>query len=107
MDSTREQRHRRDLMRKGMSLNERLTELLANENMTLSSVEFPHEQKPGLKPKEKVRMFLDQVIRAQRRLGTGAWGLCVTCGGRFDEAMMDDTPWLEECRDCIVGRDEW
>lgn len=107
MNVTREQRHRRELMRKGMSLNERLTELLASQNMTLATIEFPHEQKPGLKPKEKVRMFLDQVIRAQRRLGTEAWGTCVTCGVRFDDAMMDDSPWLEECRDCIVARGEW
>ena len=107
MDASTEQRHRKGLMRKGMALNEQLTKLLANENMTLSTVEFPHEQKPGLKAKEKVRMFLDQVIRAQRRLGTETWGFCVTCGADFGAAAMGETPWLEECRDCIVARDEW
>lgn len=93
-------RFRRDLARKGMAVNEQLTRLLAGKNARLLDLKMPHEQRPGLKPEEKLRMYLDQVIRAQRRLGTPQWGLCQECGVAFPEQALMDTPWLEVCEPC-------
>ena len=93
-------RLRRDLGRKGMAINEKLTGMLAGQNATLQDIKLPNEIKPGLKPIEKVRAFLDLVIRAQRRLGTEAWGACVECGVELPQAALDDTPWIEVCNRC-------
>ena len=97
-------RLRQDLLRKGADINAALTALLAGQNATLATIKLPHEDKPGIKPKERLRLFLDQIIRAQRRLDTAAWGQCVVCGEPFAEAALAETPWLEECPDCEAAR---
>ncbi|MEY3014958.1 MAG: hypothetical protein RIT45_3693 [Pseudomonadota bacterium] len=102
VDTQRIERLRRDLMRKGMAVNEALVALKANQNAKLLDLELPHEQKPGLRKEEKLRMFLDQIIRAQRRLGTPDYGVCVDCGRSMPDAALDDTPWLEQCDRCAA-----
>jgi RNA polymerase-binding transcription factor DksA len=99
-DAAESQRLRVDLGRKGMEVNEKLTRLLASQNTTMATVKLPQEQKPGEKPEEKLRRFLDQIIRAQRRLGTKAWGLCTECGAELPAAGLRETPWLELCNAC-------
>ncbi len=96
-------RLRRDLARKGMEVNGRLTHVLAGMNATLLDLKMPHEQKPGLRPEEKLRRYLDQIIAAQRRLGTDAWGDCTTCGGAIPQAQLDDAPWVDECDRCLAS----
>ena len=98
--SQQEARWRTDLARRGMAVNEQLTRLLAGQGVTLATLRLPHEQKPGLKPEEKLRLFLDQIVRAQRRLGTEAWARCVDCGEVLPSAALDDAPWLERCARC-------
>jgi RNA polymerase-binding transcription factor DksA len=83
-----------------MELNEKLTKLLAGQNATLVTMKLPWEEKPGEKPQEKLRRFLDVVSRAQKRLGTEAWGLCIDCGAEVPEAVLDEVPWTERCRPC-------
>ena len=92
---------RHDLGQKGMEVNARLTQVLAGMNARLSDIKMPHEQKPGLRPEEKLRRYLDQIIRAQRRLGTPDWGLCTICGAQIPQAQLDDSPWKEACDACI------
>ncbi len=93
-------RLRTHLGRQGMELNEKLTKLLAGQNATLVTMKMPWEEKPGEKPQEKLRRFLDTVSRAQKRLGTEAWGLCIDCGAEVPEAVLDEVPWTERCRPC-------
>lgn len=100
ISNERRQRLRGDLARKGMDVNEKLTKLLAGQNVTLTTMKLPNEQKPGLKPVEKLRMYLDQIIRAQRRLGTPAFGHCVDCQIALPDAALDDSPWIERCNAC-------
>lgn len=100
-------RLRRDLGRKGMEVNGRLTKVLAGMNARLGDLKMPHEQEPGLRPEEKLRRYLDQIIRAQRRLGTEAWGRCVTCGEAIPQAQLDDSPWKEECDSCLAHAGDW
>ncbi len=94
-------RYKRELMRKGWAVNEKLTQLLAGMNVTMSTIELPQDMLPGLKPHEKVRIFLDQIIRAQNRLETKAFGACIECGQEFPKGAVDDTPWIETCEDCL------
>lgn len=93
---------RRDLMRKGMAVNQALVTLKANQNAKLLDLKLPHERKPGMTKEEKLRRFLDQIIRAQRSLGTAAYGICVDCQQPLPEAALDDTPWLEQCDRCAA-----
>ena len=99
-------RYRREIMKKGKDINHKLTELLAGKNVTISTIVLPQDDKPGLKPEEKLRLFLDLVIRAQRRLGTEEFGRCVQCGVEFPKGALDDTPWLETCGDCLAAQGE-
>lgn len=99
-DAARLKRLRRELSRKGMEVNEKLTKLLGSQNATLLTMKLPSEEKPGEKPQERLRKFLDQIIRAQRRLDTPAWGNCQTCGTALPDAGLDDAPWVEQCQAC-------
>lgn len=93
-------RWRTALMHKGMGLNQALTTLLAGQNVTLATLKLPHEQKPGEKPEARLRRYLDQVSRAQKRLGTPGWGLCRKCGMPLPLAVLDEAPWTEDCAAC-------
>lgn len=99
-----EQRWRRDLMRKGMDVNAKLTELLGKQNATLATMDLPGEGKPGEKPVERLQRFLRQISAAQKRLGTPQWGKCQSCGVVFAHGALDDTPWIEDCGDCQAKR---
>ncbi len=95
-------RLRLHLGRKGMEVNQKLTDVLAGMNATLATMKLPGEGKPGEKPHERLRRFLDQIVRAQRRLGTPAFGLCQDCGQPLPELALDEAPWTEQCRDCAL-----
>ncbi len=97
-------RWRGDIMRKGMAVNAKLTELLSKQNATLATMDLPGEGKPGEKPVERLRRFLNQISAAQRRLGTDQWGKCQSCGVAFPYGALDDTPWIEDCGDCQAKR---
>ena len=99
-------RYRRELMRKGWDVNQKLTAVLAGKNVTMSTTKMPHEMKPGLKPEEKLRLWLDQIVRAQNRLQTPEFGACVECGEAFPKGALDDVPWLETCADCLAEEGE-
>ena len=100
MEPARRQRLRTALGHKGMEINGKLTRILANQNVTLAK--WPSEREPGLRPEERLRRFLDQIARAQQRLGTAGWGRCLACGDDLPEAALDDTPWIERCAGCAA-----
>lgn len=97
------QRWQRDLTRKGMDLYAVLSEVLAGKNATLATLKLPHEQKPGERKEERLRRYLDQVSRAQKRLTTPAWGKCVKCGAALADAVLNEAPWTEACAKCDEG----
>ncbi len=93
-------RWRQQLAFKGQGLYAALSDVLAGKNVTLTTLKLPHEQKPGERPEERLRRFLDQVSRAQKRLGTPAWGLCPRCQAPVPEVVLDEAPWTETCSAC-------
>lgn len=103
MDPPRHQRLRTELARRGMAVNEQLTRLLAGQQVTLATLKLPNEREPGLRPEEKLRRFLDQIVRAQRRLDTPAWGRCIDCGAEIPEPSLDNAPWIEQCATCAAA----
>jgi RNA polymerase-binding transcription factor DksA len=103
IDPAREARLRKALMAKGMGVNAQLVALKANQNARLLDLKLPHERKPGMTKEERLRAFLDQIIAAQRRLGTPAFGRCLDCGMALPDSAVDDCPWLERCAACEAG----
>lgn len=99
-DPVRAARLRKHLSQKGMEVNHNLTQLLSNMNATLATMKLPGEEKPGEKPHERLRRFLDQIARAQRRLDTEQFGLCVACQQALPALALDEAPWTEQCADC-------
>ena len=93
-------RWRRDLASKGVELNAALTAILAGKNVTLATLKLPQEQTPGERKEERLRRYLDLVSRAQKRLGTTAWGTCVHCDAPIREVVLDEAPWTETCEAC-------
>lgn len=96
-------RWRTRLMHKGMEINSQLTALLARQNATLATLKLPNEQEPGETKEERLRRYLKQVIAAQRRLGSDAYGRCQSCGILLPVQALDDAPWLEECGPCLAA----
>jgi RNA polymerase-binding transcription factor DksA len=94
------QRWQRELARKGMELYAALSDVLAGKNVTMATVKLPHEQKPGETKEERLRRFLGQVSRAQKRMNTDAWGRCVQCQSLVPAALLDEAPWTEVCGNC-------
>jgi RNA polymerase-binding transcription factor DksA len=85
-----------------MAVSQELARLLARQSPTMADVKLPQEQKPGLKPEERLRLFLDSIERARSRLGTPEWGRCQECGQPLPDAALEDTPWLEVCARCAA-----
>ena len=94
------QRWRKTLQRKGMDINQKLTDLLGRQNATLATIKLPNETEAHEPPERRLRRFLDQIVRAQRRLSTPQWGRCTSCQKPFEQGALDDTPWIEECKAC-------
>lgn len=42
---------------------------------------------------------LDEVLRAQARLGDGTWGRCEVCGIAIDPDRLEFRPWSTTCID--------
>ena len=95
------QRWQRELARKGMDLYAVLSELLAGKNATLATLKLPHEMKPCETKEERLRRFLNQVSRAQKRMNTDAWGQCVRCHAPVSNVALDEAPWTEVCGRCV------
>lgn len=99
-------RWRTALGRKGMEVNAQLTKLLASQNMTLATLKLPNEMDPGEPPERKLRRFLDQIIAAQRRLGSAQFGLCQSCGKELPPAVFDEAPWTADCPACDAANSQ-
>ncbi len=104
-DPGRRARWRQELGRKGMAVNAKLTAMLSSQNANLLDLKLPHERKPGQTPLERLRLFLDQVSDAQKRLSAGpdgepAFGTCVECSVALPLQVLDETPWAARCAEC-------
>jgi RNA polymerase-binding transcription factor DksA len=93
-------RWRAELMHKGMDVNEALVAVLAGKKATLATLKMPWDKQPKEPPEKKLRRWLDQIVRAQRRLETPNFGRCQECGANLPLGALNDTPWLEICAKC-------
>ncbi len=44
---------------------------------------------------------INQIKAALERLGNGAYGICLSCGGPIGEARLDAVPHAAQCMECL------
>jgi len=88
------------IARKAWDLNQKLTELLAKQDVDLSTLDLPGEQAAGETPIERLRRYFDAVVEAQKRSRTEEFGLCVDCGEPIPLDALNEMPWRLRCVAC-------
>ena len=46
------------------------------------------------------RFILHLIQEALERMGSGAYGVCVACGGEMQQKRLDAVPWARHCIEC-------
>jgi DnaK suppressor protein len=54
---------------------------------------------------DRERHALDEIFAALRKLGTGTYGLCESCGGDVPLARLRAMPTARHCLTCQAGRE--
>ena len=94
---------RRRLLDKGAEINARLTELLSHPEVSLA--DLIGGGKPGEKPEERLRRFLDLIDTQLQAIRAGTYGRCVTCGDPLPYAHLEQVPWIDTCQRCAAAED--
>lgn len=100
LDAQQRRRLHQQLLKKGAEINERLVQLL--NSGTSSGDGLPVAARPGERPEERMRRFLDLLdrkIQASREGGQG-YGRCASCGDVIPLAELEQVPWAEKCLAC-------
>ncbi len=105
MTLERKERYRKKLLAKGQDIALLLAAVLAGKDKTSALAALPDLGKPGMRPEEKLRAYLD-LIEATRHLllaDGDEFGRCIGCGERLSELELDEMPWAQRCRACASG----
>jgi len=96
-------RYRKALLRKGMQIADELAAVLAGKDRKPKTHEMPiAARKPGMRPEEKLRAYLDHVEGCRRRLDADddAFGRCGLCGVDLGPVALEQMPWADRCQTC-------
>lgn len=52
------------------------------------------------------RFILHLIQEALERMGNGAYGVCVACGGEMQQKRLDAVPWARHCIECQKKQDQ-
>jgi len=90
-------------MKQGQVVANRLADLKAGKNVTLSSIKLWGEEDKELKKEDRLRRYLELVTDRRQALDDpeGDYGICRRCGGELGFAELDQMPWAELCRGCM------
>jgi RNA polymerase-binding transcription factor DksA len=92
-------RIRQRLMQKGCEIATLLADVLSGKNRESELRALPVHDKPGERPEEKLRRYLE-LIESRRRLldaGDDAYGRCDVCGVDLGATALDEMPWADRC----------
>lgn len=93
-------RLRRGLMKKGMELATLLADVLAGKDAERRIQALGLDDRPGERPAEKLRRYLD-LVEGRRQLldaDSDAFGRCDLCGVALDVVALCEMPWADRCR---------
>lgn len=102
-DQSTRARYRAALLRKGGQIAGELAEILGGKKKRMPLGELPAAaQKPGMKPEERLRAYLEHVEACRRRLDAedDAFGRCRTCNQDLGSVVLDQMPWADRCQEC-------
>jgi len=94
-------RMRKRLMAKGLELATLLEDVLAGLDRTRGLAALG-PSKPGEKPEEKLRRYLE-MVEAKRRLldaGDNSFGRCQICNADLGAMPLEEMPWADRCARC-------
>ena len=86
--------------KKGWEVAQKLIEIKANQDINLEQLANQFTGKREIPPEDRLRFYLDQINHARERLGGDQWGVCLQCGSKLPDAMLDEMPWVELCQPC-------
>lgn len=90
------------VMKKGQAVANQLAEVLAGKGKDLDLGLFPDDaKKPGLRPEERLRLFLDHLEETRKRIDAqdDAFGRCTICGKDLGLAALRQMPWADRCQE--------
>jgi RNA polymerase-binding transcription factor DksA len=87
------------LLKKGAEINAVLVELLANPVLELPLI---YRGKPGEKPAERLRRFLDLIDGRLQAIRAGRYGRCERCGDGLPYEHLEQVPWIDTCQACAA-----
>jgi hypothetical protein len=105
LDAPTRARLRKALLRKGGAIAAELAELLGGKGKkpAITTKELPaFAHKPGMRPEERLRAYLDHVEACRRRLDAddARYGRCQVCGADIGVAALEQMPWADRCQPC-------
>jgi len=84
----------------GESFKESTQELSSYDNQSADAASELFEREKDYGMLENLRLQLEGVDEAMRRLKSGSYGLCLRCGGRIAPERLEALPWAELCSPC-------
>lgn len=97
LDPDLRQRLAAAVARKAWELNELLVKLLAAQKADLATLEQARARQRKI---DRLRRYFDDVVVAQKRSRTDAFGLCAECGAALPLAVLMEQPWRLRCATC-------
>ena len=91
-------RLKKQLLKKGAEINEKLTQLLAGQRVDVESL--LSGGKPGPTPIERLRHFMAIIDGRLRAIREGSYGKCEQCGDGLPFAQLEQVPWIDTCAAC-------
>ncbi len=89
---------RRQLLKKGAEINEKLTRLLNGQKVDINAL--LGGGKAGESPIERLRHFLALVDGRIQAIRAGRYGRCESCGAPLPFPHLQQIPWIDTCGDC-------
>ena len=95
---------KRQLLRKGSEINERLVAILSGKKVTMESLLVGLGGSGAKKEsqEEKLRHFLDLVDGRIKAIAAGRYGRCERCGDGLPFEHLQQVPWIDTCQRCAA-----
>ncbi len=92
---------RRQLLNKGAEVSALLAEILAGQAVDPRALGgFGGTSRPGERPTERLRRFLDLIDAKLHATRSGTYGFCAGCGEPLALAALTQMPWADKCLAC-------
>lgn len=90
---------KRQLLKKGAEINEKLTQLMNGLNPSVQDI---LAGSPGETKIEKLRRWLEMVDKQIKRIGRGEYGTCEQCRADLTFEGLSQVPWADTCPTCAA-----